>query len=435
MNITIHRGTHEIGGSCVEIESGGSRIVVDIGMPLVDETGERFDEKKYKNLPGLELVDNKILPDISGFYEWDLESKPIDGLLLSHSHSDHYGFYGYLRKDLPYYLGDGTRRIIDLNGRLFGNKGPIEKYETFQSGAPFRIGPFTITPYLMDHSAFDAYAFLIEAEGKRLLYSGDFRQHGRKAGVFKWFMKNAPQDIDALLLEGTVVGQQKRTTKTEDNVMSEIGKLLKNTPGIALIMMSAHNIDHIVSVYRAALNAGRTFIIDVYTANILNNLNGLGKIPDPLNGFKDLKVFYPRFLSKRLAETDKHEFLYKFKPYKVEKKEISENPGKYIMMVRSTMTGDLRNINGLEGVAVIYSMWHGYLNEDNMKRFQKFMEEKNMIMVPLHTGGHADIDTLQEVVDKIRPKIIIPIHTFKPDLYEQLFPNVMGVSDREMISI
>jgi hypothetical protein len=32
--------------------------------------------------------------------------------------------------------------------------------------------------------ATDAYAFLIEAEGKRLLYSGDLRSHGRKGQLF-----------------------------------------------------------------------------------------------------------------------------------------------------------------------------------------------------------------------------------------------------------
>jgi len=50
MNLTIHRGTHEIGGTCVEIESGASRIVVDIGMPLVDDGGDKFNDKKYKGL-------------------------------------------------------------------------------------------------------------------------------------------------------------------------------------------------------------------------------------------------------------------------------------------------------------------------------------------------------------------------------------------------
>lgn len=436
MKVTIHRGTHEIGGTCVEIESKGSRIVVDIGMPLVDEGGDKFDEKKYKGLSGLELVNEGILPDIKGFYGWDLHSKPVDGLLISHSHTDHYGFYGYLRKDLSYYLGDGTRRVIDLNGRLFGGRDPIEKYETFQSGVPFRVGPFTITPYLMDHSAFDAYAFLIEAEGKKVLYSGDFRRHGRKEKAFEWFLRNVPRHVDALLLEGTMVGQQRRTSTTEEEVKSRIQKLLGETSSLALIMMSAHNIDRIVSVYKAALGAGRTFIIDIYTANVLNALKGLGKIPDPLNGFKDLKVFYPVYLSRKLAEAGKEEFLYRFRPFKAEKKEISDNPGKYIMLIRPTMLLDLKRIKeGIEGATLIYSMWQGYLEEERMRRFRKFVEEMNMKMVSLHTGGHADIDTLREVVDTVKPRTIIPIHTFKPDLYEDLFPNVLRAEDRKTISI
>ena len=39
MNITIHRGTHEIGGSCVELSSGKSRILLDFGIPLVKVGG------------------------------------------------------------------------------------------------------------------------------------------------------------------------------------------------------------------------------------------------------------------------------------------------------------------------------------------------------------------------------------------------------------
>ena len=34
MRVCIHRGTKEIGGTCIEIESGGKRLVVDVGLPL-----------------------------------------------------------------------------------------------------------------------------------------------------------------------------------------------------------------------------------------------------------------------------------------------------------------------------------------------------------------------------------------------------------------
>jgi len=33
MNLTIHRGTHEIGGSCAELAAGGSRITLDQVRP------------------------------------------------------------------------------------------------------------------------------------------------------------------------------------------------------------------------------------------------------------------------------------------------------------------------------------------------------------------------------------------------------------------
>jgi hypothetical protein len=34
VRVCIHRGTKEIGGTCVEIESLGQRIVLDVGLPL-----------------------------------------------------------------------------------------------------------------------------------------------------------------------------------------------------------------------------------------------------------------------------------------------------------------------------------------------------------------------------------------------------------------
>lgn len=73
MKIKIHRGAHEIGGSCVEVQSKKSRIVIDIGMPLVKEGGGRFNFKDYEKLSGPELIKKKILPDIPGFYECGIQ--------------------------------------------------------------------------------------------------------------------------------------------------------------------------------------------------------------------------------------------------------------------------------------------------------------------------------------------------------------------------
>lgn len=53
MRLCIHRGTHEIGGTCIEIEAQGKRIILDIGLPL-----------------DAEAVDTP-LPSVSGFLNPD----------------------------------------------------------------------------------------------------------------------------------------------------------------------------------------------------------------------------------------------------------------------------------------------------------------------------------------------------------------------------
>jgi ribonuclease J len=108
-------------------------------------------------------------------------------LIISHAHQDHYGLISYINKSCPVYLGKSTMQIIELSDifcNYSGHNLEINNPQFFESGKTFTIGDFEITPYLMDHSAFDAYAFLVKAEGGTLFYSGDFRTHGRKAKAF-----------------------------------------------------------------------------------------------------------------------------------------------------------------------------------------------------------------------------------------------------------
>lgn len=48
MLVTIHRGSHEIGGTCVEVVSDGTRIVIDIGKPLCGSTEAKHILYRYK---------------------------------------------------------------------------------------------------------------------------------------------------------------------------------------------------------------------------------------------------------------------------------------------------------------------------------------------------------------------------------------------------
>src|SRR5579862_8400104 len=104
MKIIIYRGTHEIGGNCVEISTPSTRIVLDVGMPLVDAARDPFDVSSIRGKSVEELMASGILPGVQGLFG----SPPgPQAILLSHAHLDHVGLLHYSRPDIPVYASRG----------------------------------------------------------------------------------------------------------------------------------------------------------------------------------------------------------------------------------------------------------------------------------------------------------------------------------------
>lgn len=143
MRACIHRGAREIGGSCVEVEHDGARLVLDVGLPLDAGSG-----------------DNAVLTAVSGLTDGD---SSIVGLVVSHGHPDHYGLVSRAHRSVPVYVGEATRRILREAAFFTSADAALGAAGHLKDRTPFCCGPFTVTPYLVDHSAFDAYALLVEA--------------------------------------------------------------------------------------------------------------------------------------------------------------------------------------------------------------------------------------------------------------------------------
>jgi ribonuclease J len=159
--------------------------------------------------------------------------------------------------------------LIEISNIFTPQEIHIDKVNYFEREKSFQIGDISITSYWADHSAFDSYSFLVEADGKRLFYSGDFRSHGRKANAFNWFTHNAPQHVDYLLLEGTTIGRESKQFKRETAIENEFVKVFQEQNKINLVYSSGQNIDRIVSVYRACKKTNKILVVDVYVAKIL----------------------------------------------------------------------------------------------------------------------------------------------------------------------
>lgn len=431
MFFKIHRGTKEIGGSCVEVWTENTRIVIDIGMPLVDSDGSEFDFNKYKSFSVDELIDKKVLPNIKGFY--DNANKLIDGVLISHAHIDHYGFSRFLHPEIHYYMGKATHKLIELTCLFTSQQNNIKFFTYFKDSTPFNIGNIKITPYLMDHAAFDAHAFLIEADGKSLFYSGDFRSHGRKEKIFNWFKHKAPRPVDCLFLEGTLMGGNTNKEKSESEIEDALVSKFSENGKINLVYTSGQNIDRLVSIYRACKKTGKLFVIDVYVASILKELQQYAKIPFPSSNFPEVKVIFPNAVTKMLKEKGQEEQFYQFKAFKITKDEIGKNKDNIVLLIRPTL---LKYFEYIDGGNLIYSMWEGYMEKNSTKKFINYLTgERKCSLDIIHTSGHADIDTLLRMVDALKPKLIVPIHTFYGNEYKKHFNQVLEVNDGVEVKI
>ena len=407
MRARIHRGAHEIGGTCVEVEAAGGRIVLDLGRPLDAPGGARSPLPK---ISGLEVADRTLL-----------------GIIVSHPHQDHWGLLADVSTDVPVYIGEAAGRILK-GASFFGTDAfAVRRAGVLRDRSPFALGPFRITPFLNDHSAFDAYSLLVEAEDRRLFYTGDFRGHGRKRALFEWLLRSPPRAIDVLLMEGTHVGAEGRhraAGPSEHDVETSLINLMRSSPGPVLVAMSAQNIDRVVSVYRACRASKRVLVVDLYAATVAT-ATGRSTIPQP--GFPDYLVWVPqrqRVLVKKREEFHRVE---EVKTCRVFPEQLAVLAPQAVFLLRVSLAAELERSIDLQDARLVWSQWSGYLEPPYDKLIRPFLDRHHLQPVVVHSSGHASIADLHRLVTAMKPRRLVPVHTFGGEGFPELFSDVARV--------
>ena len=409
MEITIHRGTHQIGGCITEIKTKQARIIIDMGAELPS-----FDKK--------ENTDFAVEGVTTG-------SPACDGVFITHYHGDHIGMFEKILPGIDIYMGKTAkkmflvlqRKLKELEDKgcpeFHGNPELVEKFKALIPGEALTIKDLKITPYTIDHSAYDAYMFLIEAEGKRVLHTGDFRMHGargrRMPDVFRAFAKN----IDVLIVEGTMLSRPAEKVMTEHELGAEAKKLLQENKNV-FVLCSSMNIDTIAGFYSAAIKKRRHFIVCAdFQLEIL-----------------------------QVVAEDCRSSFYDFSQHK-----IYTYAGNLHPMMQKCGFCMIGTANALMQKALaefpdnllIYSMWAGYLDENRAAfdaRKSEFVEKATAAgsrFLHLHTSGHAAVKDIKKVCEITQPKIIVPIHCEKPEAFRDLGINskIKVLQDGESLTI
>ncbi|MDR0827961.1 MAG: MBL fold metallo-hydrolase [Desulfovibrio sp.] len=417
VKLCIHRAADTIGGNCIEIAvPSGERILLDAGRPL--DTPDDAPTPIPASL------------DIGG---------QVLGVLLSHAHTDHCGLLGVLPASWPVFCGEATEVLLNLSAVL--RKESIRQQCThWRSGKALSIGPFTITPYLIDHSAFDAYALQIDVGGKRILYSGDFRAHGRKATLTKELIKNPPKNLDVLIMEGTNLpasGTTAKGTATEAELEEDFVRLFKESKGRIFVSWSSTNIDRTVTLYRACIRSGRVLVPDLFCVMVLMRLGKFAKIPQPDwegGHMRAVVTSRMKYLAEPLGEPDIVDNLKKYNAA-MSAARLDKTPEKWVIMTRNSLVDDFirKGVMPNKNDVWVWSQWKGYLEQESSQKMKDFFVHCPMEYI--HSSGHASPDVLQLFAESMRPKILIPVHGEAWREHKALFSNIQILQNGDWLEL
>ncbi|PQO30752.1 hypothetical protein C5Y96_14940 [Blastopirellula marina] len=432
MNVTIHRGSQEVGGSCIEVQAQDCRIVLDVGLPLFNDNREALDTFSLRRMTKENLQSRGILPAVSGLFD---DARSPDAILLSHAHLDHTGLLDHTNEQIPVYATSGTSKIM-LVGKLFANQVelPRARFREVLPGTSFQIGPFAITGYSVDHSTFGCLAYLIEADGKSLLYTGDLRLHGRKPGMARSLIDTlADRQVDAMLMEGTHFGLPDGHGVSEYDLEREIVGYIQDATSLVLAAFSPQHVDRLVAFIRAAKKTNRKFVADVYTAAILHFLSSETKVPSPQRD-DSIRVYFPNNFAGTIKERNLSKLVDQFRSKQIEMSEIVESPSKFLMVFRPSLEVDFPG-SYPDNTLCLYSSWKGYLEKPDWKRTRQSLTKNGGHLVEAHTSGHMHAKDIVTFVRKIAPQAVIPIHTFEPTQFREHFPNAVLAEDGRPVEI
>jgi ribonuclease J len=429
VRLTFYGGVGEIGGNKILLEDQDTRVFLDFGVNYT-ERSKFYSEPWLSPRDDRGLLEFGLLPRLDGVYRFDDKPPQIDAVFLSHAHTDHSMYVSFLKRDIPIYCGETTAVIVKTFSEITRNfETNIEglTFNTFQTGDKIKIGSLEVEPVHVDHSVPGSHGFIIHTSNGAVVYTGDFRMHGTKARMTADFTEAAARAKPlAMLCEGTnMIGAD---TSTEEEVKTRIGKVVAGTSQLVLANYRYSDVDRTRTLHEIAQKNERKLAISIRQAYVLKQLEqkklDLPKIDSPefLIFRRGKKVFFnwEKEVLNLANVIDAHE--------------VQRIQDRVILASSFSDLKEILDIRPEPGSSFVNSSSEPFNEEQELEygKFINWLDHFGLPMYQIHCSGHAMPNEIKELMIKIAPKRLFPIHTQYPSLYAKYVASVVRVELPQM---
>lgn len=476
-SLTFYGGVGEIGGNKILLEDGGKRIWFDFGMSFA-QSGRYFAEflqpKKYDGV--LDFLEMNLLPglsDMGAFYREDYlshaametwDKAAYDAVFLSHAHADHSSYIHFIRREIPIYASEVTRQILaaiettsssgftdfltfketfkltpkksgEGQMRLIGEKARVARdFRVIGEGVRVVIGDMAIEALAVNHSLPGALGFVIHTSRGAIAYSGDLRFHGYGGDLSRRFVERAAEaEPIALICEGTRINEME--SLTEQDIQDRAGKVVQQTKNLAIVNYPWKDIERMRSFYEVAKASKRRLVVSLKQAYLLKMLEGTDAQAPSLDDdhvaiYIDRKSWglvtkpdYPRNIVEQDYEYWEREFL--DHPNRVTCEDIHRHQSDFIIRIDFFALADLIDLRPEEGSCYIRSVTEPLDEEAEIELWRVENWLRHFGLYPyeqIHASGHASGPEIKQLIQDIGPKLVFPVHTEHPEVFDQIVP-------------
>ena len=403
VTIEFWGGLGVIGGSKVMVEDGGHRVLLDIGLDI--PSGRDPFRLPVRPRPGRELADRLrlgVAPRIPGLFDpAGLEpgsplGEPVGAagetaVFVSHPHIDHVGLAGFVRDDIAVHAHtDAVDLLAALAATGQGLPNGDPDWHRLADRQRVAVGPMEVECVAVDHDVPGASGYLVHTADGTLAFTGDIRFHGRHPQR-SWGFTDRGADCDVLVTEGTTLGWDMRgPLRDESDVERDFAAALEQTEGLLLLSMYPRDLERVTAFLGLAAAAGREIVWTEPVAAFLR-LAGVPK----LAGLPDL-----------LSAAD------------VPRSDLHAAPSGYVVAPDPDDLPSLLDLPVGEGFpAAVMVHANGEPLGPFEPRWEPFTDWLGALGIELRQigcSGHADQDQLHHMLERMRPRVVFPIHTTAP---------------------